>query len=99
VGRDERDAQRRYERLIERTPPGVLTRSNGGPGVSWAEFREKAVAGTAEEVGERLADLSELGVEEVIVSLGALPFQVADLEDVEFAGSELSSALHRSGGN
>ena len=100
VGRNEKDAQRRYERLVERTPPGVLTASNGGTGVSWAEFREKAVAGTVDEVSERLAGLADRGVEEVIVSLGALPFQVADLEDVELAGSELGPVLRRtSGGN
>jgi probable F420-dependent oxidoreductase len=100
VGHDEADAKSRYERLVERTPPGVLTSSNGGPGVSWSEFREKSVSGTVDEVGERLVSLAELGVEEVILSLGALPFQVADLADVELAGHALSPVLHRtSGGN
>jgi alkanesulfonate monooxygenase SsuD/methylene tetrahydromethanopterin reductase-like flavin-dependent oxidoreductase (luciferase family) len=98
VGRDEGDAKARYERLVERTPPGVLTASNGGTGVSWSEFRERSVSGTVGEVSERLAGLAELGVEEVILTLGALPFQVADLDDVGFAGQELGPVLHRTSG-
>jgi hypothetical protein len=34
-----------------------------------------------------------LGVEEVIVTLGALPFQLSDAEDVELVGSEIAPAL------
>ena len=42
---------------------------------------------------DRLGRLQDLGVEEVVVSLGALPFQVADDEDVELVGTEIASAL------
>jgi len=93
AGTDERDARRRLERLIERTPAGVLDGSSGGSAVSWDEFRQSRVAGSVAEVGERLASLRELGVEEVIVSLGALPFQVSDLEDVELVGTALGPIL------
>lgn len=93
AGRDERDAVRRFERLIDRTPSGVLQRSTGGAAVSWDEFRRDKVAGTRSEVIERLAELEALGVEEVIVGLGAVPFQVADIEDVEFVGTEIASAF------
>jgi hypothetical protein len=44
-------------------------------------------------VVDRLGSLERFGVEEVIVSLGALPFQVADEEDVQFVGEEIASAL------
>ncbi len=93
AGSDDRDANRRFERLIDRTPSGVLRRANGNSAVSWEEFRRDKVAGAKSEVIERLGDLESLGVEEVIVGLGAVPFQVADIEDVEFVGAEIASAF------
>ncbi|HET7481262.1 MAG TPA: LLM class flavin-dependent oxidoreductase [Actinomycetota bacterium] len=94
AGRDDADARRRFERLIERTPDGVLNRgSSGGAAVSWDEFGRTRVAGTTQEVIDRLGELVDLGVEEVIVSLGAVPFQVADFEDVELIGSDIAPAL------
>jgi probable F420-dependent oxidoreductase len=92
VGTDDADAQRRFERLTERTPAGVMASPSGKGAVSWDEFRRDHFAGTAAEVADRLAPLKELGVEEVIVTLGTLPFQVADEEDVEQVG-ELASVL------
>jgi len=86
VGRDDGDVKRRFERLIERTPPGVLQGSSGSPAVSWDEFKKARFAGTIDEVSDKLGQLAELGVEEVIVGLGAVPFQVSDLEEVEFVG-------------
>ena len=94
AGRDDADTRRRFERLVERTPPGVLNNgSNGGPAVSWDEFRSSRFAGTVAEVTDRLGELQEMGVEEAILSLGALPFQVSDLEDVELVGTEIAPAL------
>jgi probable F420-dependent oxidoreductase len=89
VGRDERDAQRRYERLLERTPEGVL-KDESGTALSYEGFRSRGIVGTVDLAIERFARLAEAGAEEVIVSLGALPFQVADLEDVELLGTEVS---------
>ena len=45
------------------------------------------------EVTDRLGRLSELGVREVVVTAGALPFQVADPEDVELLGADIAPAL------
>jgi probable F420-dependent oxidoreductase len=92
-GRDDADLARRAERLAERTPPGVLPEAAPGGEVSWEELRQRGVVGTTAEVVDRLGALADLGVEEVIVSLGALPFQVADLEDVELVGTEIAAAL------
>jgi alkanesulfonate monooxygenase SsuD/methylene tetrahydromethanopterin reductase-like flavin-dependent oxidoreductase (luciferase family) len=93
AGGDDADIKRRFERLMDRTPSGVLQTANEGAAVSWDDFRRDRVAGTVNEVIDRLAELADLGVEEVIVSLGALPFQVADLEDVELVGAEIASAF------
>lgn len=91
AGRDGADVKRRFERLMDVTPSGVLQGSNDGAAVSWDDFQRDRVAGTVNEVVDRLGELADLGVEEVIVSLGALPFQVSDLEDVELVGTEIAS--------
>ncbi|MDP9222629.1 MAG: LLM class flavin-dependent oxidoreductase [Actinomycetota bacterium] len=93
VGRDDGDARSRFERLAERTPAGVLQTDNGRAAVSWEEFRRGHFAGTVGEVLDRLGPLKELGVEEVIVTLGTLPFQVANEDDVGLVGSEIAPAL------
>lgn len=93
AGSGDSDTKRRFERLKDRTPSGVLRPDSGRAAVSWDDFRRDRVAGTVNEVIDRLAELADLGVEEVIVSLGALPFQVADLEDVELVGAEIASAF------
>ena len=90
AGSDDGDARRRFERLIARTPPGLLQTPTDGPAVSWDEFKQGRFAGTIGEVTDKLGRLSEFGVEEVIVSLGVVPFQVADLEEVEFVGTEVA---------
>jgi alkanesulfonate monooxygenase SsuD/methylene tetrahydromethanopterin reductase-like flavin-dependent oxidoreductase (luciferase family) len=87
VGRDDADARARFERLVERSPSGVLRSYTKETAVSWDQFRRDHFAGTVAEVTDRLGPLEELGVEEVIVSLGTLPFQVADEDDVEQAGA------------
>jgi len=93
AGTDDADTKRRFERLVDRSPAGTVPGSSEGTAVSWDGFRRDRVAGTVNEVVDRLAGLADLGVEEVIVSLGALPFQVADLEDVELVGAEIASAF------
>lgn len=92
VGRDSADLSRRYEILLERTPPGVMPRAGSGAAVSWEEFRKRGVCGTVAEVVDMLGRLGELGVEEVIVTLGALPFQLADETALELLG-EVASQL------
>jgi alkanesulfonate monooxygenase SsuD/methylene tetrahydromethanopterin reductase-like flavin-dependent oxidoreductase (luciferase family) len=93
AGTDEADAKRRFERLTNGTPDGVLQGASGGGAVSWDDFRRDRVAGTVNEVVDRLGELADLGVEEVIVSLGALPFQVSDLEDIELVGAEIATSF------
>jgi probable F420-dependent oxidoreductase len=93
AGTDEKDARRRFERLMDRTPSGILHGESQGAAVSWDDFRRDHLAGTVDEVIDRIGELAALGVEEVIVSLGALPFQVADLEDIELVGNEIAATF------
>lgn len=88
AGEDDADARGRFERLRSNGPPGVI-----GPGVSWEEFRRDRIAGGKQEVIDKLGRLAELGVEEVIVGLGVVPFQVAHEDDVAFVGAEIAPAL------
>ena len=93
VGSDEADAKRRFERLQEVTPPGLMHAFSEGGVVSWESFRRNHFAGTVAEVVDRLGELKELEVEEVVLSLGTLPFQVADEEDVGIIGAEVAPRL------
>lgn len=95
AGVDEHDAVARFERLAARTPAGVLQAAGGSAALSWDEFKRGRIAGGADEVIERIAQLGELGAEEVIISLGALPFQVGDPEDVDLVGEHVIPALAR----
>jgi probable F420-dependent oxidoreductase len=89
AGSDDRDVRLRFDRVLERTPSGVLT------AVSFEEFRTRGVVGTIAEVTDVLGRLSEVGVEEVVACTGALPFQVADEDDVALLGTDIAPALRR----
>jgi probable F420-dependent oxidoreductase len=93
AGRDEADLKARYERVLERTPAGVLPSDSARSALSWEQFQERGIAGTVDRVIDTLGGLADLGVEEVIVSLGALPFQVAAEEDIDFVATEIAAAL------
>jgi alkanesulfonate monooxygenase SsuD/methylene tetrahydromethanopterin reductase-like flavin-dependent oxidoreductase (luciferase family) len=76
-GEDERDLAARFERLRAATPAGVLE------GVTLDRWRQGRLVGTVEQVAEQLDGWAALGVETVILGLGAVPFQVAALDDLE----------------
>jgi alkanesulfonate monooxygenase SsuD/methylene tetrahydromethanopterin reductase-like flavin-dependent oxidoreductase (luciferase family) len=73
LGDDERDLERRLDGYATAVPGGV----SAGTLDRW---REERLAGTSDEILERLAAFAEIGVEEVIVSPGAAPFAVHDPE-------------------
>ena len=93
VGRDEAAARRRFELTERRSPRGVMTVGTAGAGISWDEFRRDRIAGSVAEAVDRLGALAELGVEEVVVTLGVLPFQLVDDEEIELVGAEVASRL------
>ena len=75
-GGNEADLRRRFERLRASAPPGTLA-------VDLDEWRVGRLVGTVEQVREQAVVWSDLGVETLIVSLGAVPFQVSALDDLE----------------
>jgi probable F420-dependent oxidoreductase len=82
-GEDEHDLERRFRRLRETSPPGVLD------GVSLDDWRRGRLVGTVEQVREQAGGWAELGVETLIVGVGAVPFAVTAVDDVEFLAEAL----------
>jgi len=76
-GENERDLERRFERLRASSPDGVLD------GVDLATFRAGRLVGTVEQVREQIGTWEQLGVDTIILGVGAVPFQVGALDDVE----------------
>ncbi len=81
VGEDEADLRRRWDRLRELTPRGVLDAT------TLSGYRRGRLVGTVQEVGEQLAAWEALGVATFIVNLGAVPFSVTTTDDLELLAS------------
>ena len=77
AGEDEADLARRYRRVQELSPAGVLG------GVDLAEWRKGRLVGTVEQVGEQVRAWEAVGVSSLILTAGAVPFAVAAADDVE----------------
>lgn len=82
VGEDEDDVVRRFDRLREVTPKGVLTQDLD-------EWRRGRLVGTPDQVAEQVAGWAEMGVSTLIVGLGALPFGVSEPDDLDLVASAL----------
>jgi probable F420-dependent oxidoreductase len=76
-GEDDADLARRFDRLRATSPPGVLD------GVTLDDWRRGRLVGTVDEVREQAAAWAELGVETLIVGLGAVPFAATAVDDLE----------------
>ncbi|GAC1414841.1 MAG: LLM class flavin-dependent oxidoreductase [Actinomycetota bacterium] len=75
------DVEAVFEQWRAWSPPGMLTTLDA--------FREGALIGTAAECAETLKRFAALGVEEVIVAPGPLPFAIAVADQVETIASGL----------
>ena len=75
-GEDERDLGQRFARLVSTSPEGVLADD-------LASFRDGRLVGTVDEVQDQVRTWEALGVETLIVGVGAVPFQASVLDDVE----------------
>jgi alkanesulfonate monooxygenase SsuD/methylene tetrahydromethanopterin reductase-like flavin-dependent oxidoreductase (luciferase family) len=76
-GEDERDLERRFGRLRDQSPPGVLD------GIDLATFRVGRLVGTVDEVRAQLHVWEALGIDTLVLGVGAVPFQVAARDDIE----------------
>lgn len=83
VGEDEHDLERRFQRLKERTPPGVLDSK------SLEEWKDGRLVGTVEEVRAQVEVWRNLGISVLIAGPGALPFSATDPDDLELLASAL----------
>lgn len=76
-GEDARDLQQRFDRLCALAPAGTMA------GMTLERWRESRLVGTVQEVGDQAEAWSELGVETLILGVGAVPFHLASGDDVE----------------
>jgi probable F420-dependent oxidoreductase len=83
AGENDADLARRFDRLVDLSPPGVLR------DVTLDGWREGRLVGTVEQLREQREAWAALGVGELIVGSGAVPFQVTTLDDVELLGHAL----------
>ena len=77
AGEDEADLARRFRRLQELSPPGVLDKT----GLS--EWRTGRLVGTVEQVRDQVRRWESLGVASLVLNAGAVPFALAAGDDVE----------------
>jgi alkanesulfonate monooxygenase SsuD/methylene tetrahydromethanopterin reductase-like flavin-dependent oxidoreductase (luciferase family) len=85
-GEDEADLARRFERLRANTPPGVLDHA------TLEEWRVGRLVGTVDQVREQAATWSALGVETLILGVGAVPFHIGAADDVALLAEALGVA-------
>lgn len=76
-GENDSDLERRFERLVEHSPAGVLD------GTDLASFRKGRLVGTVDQIREQVQEWEALGVDTIILGVGAVPFQVSTPDDVE----------------
>jgi probable F420-dependent oxidoreductase len=77
VGDSDADVARRFDRWRATGPPGVLD------GQELDDWRGGRLVGTVEEVREQVAGWARLGVAEIIVGLGPVPFSLIAEDDIE----------------
>ena len=53
------------------------------------EWREGRLVGTVEQVREQAAAWADLGIETLVVSMGAVPFAVTTVDDVELLATAI----------
>jgi probable F420-dependent oxidoreductase len=77
AGEDEADLARRFRRLQDLSPPGVLD------GTELSEWRKGRLVGTVDEVRDQVREWESLRVSSLVLNAGAVPFALAAGDDVE----------------
>lgn len=81
-GEDRRGLQARWARYVEAALGAIELDGLDA-------WREDKLSGTPQEIFDRISQFEALGVEEVILGFGALPFQIADPTAVEWFAAEV----------
>ncbi len=77
AGEDAADLDRRFRRLQQVSPSGVLD------GVALSDWRKGRLVGTVEQVAEQVREWESLGVSSLVLTVGAVPFALASGDDAE----------------
>ncbi len=85
-GENEQDLERRFARMKATAPAGVMDNFD------LASFRNGRLVGTVEQVQAQVREWDALGVETLIVGVGAVPFHVSATDDVELLLHACSTA-------
>jgi alkanesulfonate monooxygenase SsuD/methylene tetrahydromethanopterin reductase-like flavin-dependent oxidoreductase (luciferase family) len=85
AGENEADLQRRFDRMADVSPKGVLD------GVTLDQWRAGRLVGTVDEVREQAIAWQGLGIETLILNPGCVPFQIAALDDLEPLAAALTN--------
>lgn len=85
MGVDDDDLERRWRTYREVSPPGTA------PGLSAAEWGADKLVGDPRQIAAKIEAFAALGVEEVILGFGLLPFQLADESQIEMFAKEFIS--------
>lgn len=86
AGENERDLAARYGRMQAAAPGGMLD------GIPLEQWRVGRLVGTPDQLAEQVAGWAALGVAELIVSAGPLPFSISALDDLEVLATALRGA-------
>jgi len=86
AGENEKDLSTRYERMQATAPGGMLDK------VTLDDWRVGRLVGTPEQLAEQVAGWQALGIAELIVSAGPLPFSVSGRDDLEVLAGALRDA-------
>jgi probable F420-dependent oxidoreductase len=87
VGEDEADLARRYELMVDRLPAGT------GGALGLETLRAECLAGTPEQVIERVAAFAAMGVSELVVSPAPVWFAMPDPSMLDLLAEAVLSAL------
>jgi probable F420-dependent oxidoreductase len=88
-GTDEADVERRWGRYVAATPPGIAA------GLTLDGWRRDKLCGPPEVLAETVGAFAALGVEEIILSFGIVPFQVADPSAPDLFATQMFSQFRR----
>jgi probable F420-dependent oxidoreductase len=86
TGENDHDLADRYRRMQAQAPGGMLD------DVPLEQWREGRLVGTPDQLAEQVAGWAALGVAELIVSAGPLPFSVSAPDDVELLARSLNAS-------